>query len=236
MPVDQDGREVLSIEEQIAIVEELIELTEEIEVLWGESLEAPNLIAEMKARAKLEEKLAFLDEEIRRVEAEGHLVFVPAQRRFDKYVVQVAATLRDQIAKSESGQGPSLAALRETADAMERHISSQEYELALEAYDTLGPRLALAENEEVKQPLVRDLRNLRQLAQTVIEFEAIPLDIGGVAVYEDLRPVALINDQAVSEGELISEELLVRKISTHQIEFAFRGLVLARVVETGPPQ
>jgi len=235
VPVDQDGREVLSIEEQIAIVEELIEVTDEIEKLWDKALKADNLIAEMKARAQLEEKLAFLDEEIRRVESEGHLVFVPAQRRFEKYVVEVAAELRDQIAKSESGQGPSLAALRETADAMERHLDNQEYELAIEAYDTLGPRLELANREEVKQPLVRDLAQLRQLAQTVIDFESIQLDIGGVAVYEDLRPVALINDQAVSEGELIGDELLVRKISTNQIEFAFRGLVLGRVVETGPP-
>ena len=184
VPVDQDGREVLSIEEQIAIVEGLIEVTDEIEELWAKSLEAENLIAEMKARAQLEERLAFLDEEIRRVEAEGHLLFVPAQRRFDKYVVQVAVELRDQIAKSESGQGPSLAALRETADAMERHIVNQEYELAIEAHDTLGPRLALADREEVKQPLVRDLHQLRQLAQTVIEFESIDLAIGGVA---DLR-------------------------------------------------
>jgi Tfp pilus assembly protein PilO len=235
VPVDQDGREVLTIEEQIAIVEGLIELTDEIEDLWVEAIDAPNLIAEMKARAQIDEKFAYLDEEIRRVEHNGDLTFVPAQRRFEKYVVQVSVDLRAQIADRSSGQGPSLAALRETADAMERHITSQEYELAIEAYDTLGgPGLALANEEELKQPLVRDLKQLRQLAETVIEFESIRLDIGGVAIYEDLRPVALINDQAVSEGELIGDELLVRKISMNQIEFSFRGLVLGRVVETGP--
>jgi hypothetical protein len=46
--------------------------------------------------------------------------------------------------------------------------------------------------------------------------------------------VALVNGQAYSEGELLGEELIVHNIRTDQIEFAFRGLILARPLEARP--
>ncbi len=233
VPVDGDGGPVLSIEEQIAIVDELIEHATQAQELMKGVVAADNLIAEMKARAALEEKIAFLDEEVRRIREEGQLVFIPAQRRFEKQVVDVVASLRDKLANAEQGQGPSLAALRQTAETMEHHIQAQEYEMALEVFDAIEPRLALAEREELKRALVQSLRDLRLLAETVIEFEKIDLQINGIAIYENHRPVALINGQPVSEGELIGEELVVRNIGPDQIEFAFRGLVLARTLESG---
>jgi hypothetical protein len=50
---------------------------------------------------------------------------------------------------------------------------------------------------------------------------------------EDEHPVALINGQAVSEGEMIGDELVVRNIGPDHIEFSFRNLLLARAVEYG---
>lgn len=231
LPVDDPDFPVLSIEEQIAIVDELIEHADEAEELWEAVAEAENLIAEMKARASFEEKLAFLGQEILRVRDQKLLLFIPAERRFEKQVVEVVDSLHELASGVERGQGPSLAVLRETAEGMERHIQAQEYELALEIFDQIEPKLALAEREELKRPVVQGLRELQSLALTVLEFESIELRISGIAIYEDRRPVALINGQPVSEGELVGEELVVRNIKTDQIEFAFRGLVLARVLE-----
>ena len=44
------------------------------------------------------------------------------------------------------------------------------------------------------------------------------LEIGGIAIYEGARPVALINGEAVSEGEVLSEDLYVRSIRKDLIE------------------
>lgn len=230
--VPVDGGPTLPIEEQIALVDELAEKADEIQKLWDEAKQAENLIQTMKLRADLEEKLALLEEEIRRVDAGGMLVFVPALRRFDKNVVGVVTGVRDQMSSGDGGSGPSTALLRETAEAMERHIDAQEYELAQQAFATIEPRLGVADQDPLKEPLVKSIRELKHLADTVLAFEAIQIDIQGVAVYEDRAPVALINGQAISEGEILGDDLIVHNIRSDQIEFAFRGLVLARVLQS----
>ncbi len=232
--VPVDGGEQLPIEEQIALVDGLTEKAEEIQKVWDEAKNAENLIQTMKLRADLEQKLALLEEEIRRVDAAGLLVFVPALRRFDKNVVEVVSSVREEMNKGEGGAGPSTALLRETSEAMQRHIDSQEYELALAAFATIESRLGLADQDPLKEPLVRSIRELKHLADTVLAFEKIELQIGGVALYEERPPVALINGQAYSEGEILGEELIVHNIRPDQIEFAFRGLILARTLEARP--
>lgn len=232
--VPVNGGEQLPIEDQIALVDGLIERATEIQKVWEEARNAENLIQTMKLRADLEQKLALLEEEIRRVDAGGLLVFVPALRRFDKSVVEVVSTVREQMNKGDGGAGPSTALLRETSEAMERHIGAQEYELALAAYATIESRLGLADQDPLKEPLVRSLRELKHLADTVIAFEKIEIQVGGVALYEQRPPVALINGQAYSEGDLLGEELIVHNIRPDQIEFAFRGLILARTLEARP--
>jgi len=231
--VPVEGGPTMPIEDQIALVDGLIEKADEIQKTWDEAKGAENLIQTMKLRADLEQKLGLLEEEIRRVDAGGLLVFVPALRRFDKNVVEVVTTVREQMSKGE-GEGPSTAFLRETAEAMERHIDAQEYELALAAFNTVEQRLGLADQDPLKEPLVKSIRELKHLAETVIAFEKIKLDIGGVALYEQRPPVALINGQPYSEGEIVGDELIVHNIRPDQIEFAFRGLILARVLDARP--
>lgn len=227
--VPVDGGPTMPIEEQIALVDGLTEKAAEIAKLWEEARAADNLIKTMKLRNDLEERLALLEEEIRRVDAGGLLVFVPAMRRYDKGVVEVVAGVRDQMQNGEGGGGgASTALLRETFEAMDRHIQAQEYELALQAHNTVESRLGLADQDPLKEPLVKNIRALKHLADTVIAFEAIPLDVQGVALYEGRDAVALINGEPVTEGEMVGEELLVHAIRPDQIEFAFRGLILAR--------
>lgn len=159
---------------------------------------------------------------------------MPALRRFDKNVVEIVSSVRSQMSKGEGGAGPSTALLRETSEAMERHIEVQEYELALAAFATVEPRLGLADQDPLKEPLVKSIRELKHLADTVMAFEKIPLAIGGVALYEDRAPVALINGQAFSEGEIVAEDLIVHNIRPDQIEFAYHGLILARTLDARP--
>ena len=232
VPVEQDGAPTLSIEEQFAIVDELVERTDAAKMLVEELDAATNVIEEMKARSKLEEDIAFLDEEILRVRTEGLLVFVSAAKRFETQVVEVVDALREDILNAQRGQGPSLAALRQAVEGMERHIAAQEYEIAQEIYATIEPGLALAEREELKRPLVQGVRELHLLTVNVLEFESIQFSVDGVAIYEGRRPVALINGTPVTEGELVGDEAIIRRITPEQIEFSFRGLVLARLVNS----
>jgi len=226
--VPVDGGPTMPIEEQIALVDGLAEKADEITKIWEEAKSADNLIKTMKLRSDLEERLALLEEEIRRVDAGGFLVFVPALKRYERGVVEVTRTVRDQMDSGDAADGASTALLRETFEAMDRHIQAQEYELALQAFNTVESRLGLADQDPLKEPLVKNIRELRHLADTVLAFETIPLEIQGVALYEGRAPVVLINGEPLSEGEMIGEELLIQVIATDQVEFAFRGLILAR--------
>ena len=232
--VPVDGGPTMPIEEQIALVDGLAEKADEIQKVWEEARTAENLIQTMKLRADLEQRLGLLEEEIRRVDSGGLLVFVPALRRFDKSVVEVVTNVRQQMSKGEAGPGPSTALLRETSEAMERHIDLQEYELAVAAFATVEPRLGLADQDPLKEPLVKSLRELKQLADTVLAFEKIPLTIGGIAIQENVPPVVLINGHSYSEGEILGDDLIVHNIRSDQIEFAYRGLILARTLDARP--
>jgi hypothetical protein len=232
--VPVDGGPTMPIEEQIALVDGLTEKADEIQKVWDEAKGAENLIQTMKLRADLEQRLGIIEEEIRRVQAGGLLVFVPALRRFDKNVVGVVTTVREQMNSGGDAGGASTALLRETSEAMERHIDLQEYELALAAFATIESRLGMADQDPLKEPLVKSLRELKHLADTVLAFEKIEIDIGGVALYEQRPPVALINGQAYSEGEILGDDLIVHNIRSDQIEFAYRGLILARTLDAHP--
>lgn len=231
--VPVDGGPQMPIEDQIALVDELSEKATEIQRIWDEAQAAENLIQTMKLRADLEEKLGLLEEEIRRVDAGGFLVFVAALRRYDKNVVEVVATVRDQMTKG-SGDSVSTALLRETSDAMGRHIDAQEYELAIAAFNTLEPRLGIADQDPLKEPLVKSIRELKHLADSVLAFEKIELRVNGVAIQEGRAPVALINEASYSEGEMLGEELIIHNIRADQIEFSFRGLILALPLDARP--
>lgn len=228
-----DGEPVLTIEEQINIVEALAEQAETIEDLYEEVLEAENLIAEMKARAALEEKLTSLEEEVRRIDASSQLIFAPSIRRFENDVSAVVTEVRGLLEGNENVHGPSLVVLQEASEAIERHIAAEEYDLAMTTFHTIEPRLPMAEIDPNKVALVEELRTIAARAQTVIDFESIPMDIGGVAVMEGRRPVALINGDSIYAGEYmdLSGELYVNDIRTHEIEFVYQGVTLVRRME-----
>ena len=111
---------------------------------------------------------------------------------------------------------------------MRENINSSEYEEAAINFDTVESRLAQAEADPLRQPLVVELRRLDGQAKDLADFGRIPMDIQGVVIGDDTPPVALINDSALGEGDLLGKELVITKIKSGAIEFLFRGMVLER--------
>ncbi|MEM7307723.1 MAG: hypothetical protein AAF682_13675 [Planctomycetota bacterium] len=230
------SKDTLTIQEQSEIVEGLEAQAEEVESFWGEVREAKNLIEEMKARAKLDEAMVKLDEELRRLETDELISFSPAQRRLKNNVISVQEDIRVKLFEGR-GSGPTVKELEEVAAAVRRHLDFEEYDEAIQAYQTMAPRLADAERDVAKRPLVEELQLLASRAQTVLDFEGINMQIGGVAVMEGVRPVALINGETVVAGEYLdlTGELFVSDIRSHEIEFVYQGVTLIRRLEDQGP-
>ena len=60
------------------------------------------------------------------------------------------------------------------------------------------------------------------------EFENIDIDVGGVAITEGGPSVAMVNGEKVAIGDMLAGNLFVNGIRPDEIEFVYRGVVLAR--------
>lgn len=226
VPTGGSEGSALSVQEQMDIVEDMSQRMVEVNGLWEEVNKAENVIVEMMTRADLEEKLVALEEEVRRIEADGSISYVPSLRRLQGEVLDPIASLREALLVA-SGRGPSRDTLKEILKSMERHQARAEYTLMLEAYEGLEDRLDLVESDPLRKPLVDRLRTLAFEARTVLDFENIDIEVTGLAIIEGEEPVAVINGRSLGVGDMLNEELVVYGIRTGEIEFIFRGVILA---------
>jgi hypothetical protein len=226
VPVLGEDGSALTVQEQMDIVQDMSERMQIVLEKWNEVQTADNVIVEMMARADLEEKLVTLEEDLRRVTTEGSIRYVPSERRMQNEVVDPIAALREQLL-AESGRGPSADMLKEILKSMERHQARAEYDMMLGAYTGIQDRLGLVEADPLRKPLVDRLRKLAFEATTVMDFEQIDIEVDGLAIIEGMAPVAVINGRSVGVGDMLSNELVIHSIRAGEIEFIFRGVILA---------
>lgn len=230
VPASTEPNILVPIEQQIAFVDGLVVRAAHAQDLWRTLTETESPIAQMKAQSQLEEELVSLEEEVRRIEASGDLSYAPAYKRFRTDVAAVVHEIREQLDGTTGSTGPSEAALREAADSMQRHMDTQEYELALAVFAAVEPTLALAEPDGARGKLVEEIRALEERARTILDFERLDLKIGGVIIQGNGPSVALINGRALGVGDMLDGDLVIQAIREEEIEFLFRGIVLAHPV------
>jgi hypothetical protein len=228
IPVAGNDPSVLPVQEQSAIVDGLVVRMQEVTGMWNQVKEAPNVVVEMTMRAELEQKLGSLEEDTRRTVAAGSVSFVPAERRMQLEVIEPLSKLRTDIVASSGGNGPTPESLKELLSTMRRHVAASEPELALAAYQSIEPSLAFVQGDPLRTGLVDALKKAANEAKILADFQKLDIKITGVAIAEGVPPVALINGKAMSEGDLVNDELVIRGIRPGEIEFIFRGVVLVR--------
>ena len=236
VPRGKVGTDYLEIPEQILLVENLVERTQGAVVRWETYTASENLIAQMKARAELEKVMAELEEDVRQVLESNQLTFVSAERRFENEVVLALNELNAKLNNSVGVVGPTVAVLKEAIDTVEGFLQQHRYDDALNAFQTIEPRLHLAENDVARKPMIAKLRWLARMADTVLVFDGIEMRISGVGLIEGMQPVAVVNGESLSEGEMVEDDLFIRSIREDEIEFVYRGVILARRIEPGSPQ
>lgn len=228
VPSRADSASTLTVQEQMDIVQKLAERTQGVLAKWEQVKTAENVIVEMMTRSEMEQELASLEEDVRKVVTEKLIAYVPSDRRLQNEVILPLEELRGQFSKTDVGKGPSEVQLKEIEATMVKSQSLGEYKQMLDAFAVIDNRLAAAENDPVKKPLVERLRELAYEARTVLDFEKIKVVVGGVVLIEGAEPVALINGKSMTVGDMLNPEMIVRAINREEIEFIFRGVVFAR--------
>ena len=226
----QDGPiTTLAIETQVEIVEDLSKRTQASIALWEEWRNSPNLISEMKSRGDLEKHLSLLEEDVRRVEQEASLTFLPVERRFQLEVVAELERIREMLENDEGAQLP-VVMLRQAIDTMYNHLDQREYQLALDAFAGIEVRLANADLDAVRRPMVERLLEYAHQAKTVLEFDQLDIAIQGVANLGPNHRAVLIDGRTYLAGELVQPELMIKAIEEEEIHFVFRDVELAKAV------
>src|SRR5204863_3606358 len=125
------------------------------------------------------------------------------------------------FSKSGPGKGPSEVQLKEIESTMVESQSVGDYKKMLDAFAVIDNRLAVAETDPVKKPLVDRLRELAYEARTVLDFEKIKVVVGGVVLIEGAEPVVLINGKSLTIGDMLNPEMIVRAINREELELIF---------------
>ena len=228
VPVLEDDEIGLPVQEQAEIVEGLVVATQEVSGLWADVRDADNVIVEMTQRAELEQKLALVEENLRRTIDEGVIRFVQYERRMQLEVIDPLTSIRVEMGEGRGGRGPTADALRELLDTMTRHLNSGEHAMALVAYSSVEGRLEMALRDPVRMSLVEALEQRAEEARILLDFEKLDIAIDGVGIREGQPPIVLVNGKALGEGDLVNPELVITGIRSGEIEFMFRGVVLIR--------
>lgn len=228
VPVVGDNESALSVQQQMDIVQELFARTQSVQAQWEDIKKAENVIQEMLARSELDAALTRLEEDVRRIQAEKSVRYVPSERRLSTEIVDVITALRAQVQKTTVVSGPSESQLKEIEDTMLRHQAKAEYKLMLEAFKVVEKEIALAEADPLRKPIVDRLKTLVHEAHTVIDFEKLDLVVGGVVLIEGVEPAVLINGKTLGRGDMLGNEVIIRSIGRDEVEFIFRGVVFAR--------
>lgn len=228
VPVAHDVGSALSVQRQTEIVGEYIARAVALADTARKLREAENVIVEMTTRTELETALGRLEADVRTLQAENSIVYVPAQRRLQHEVLDVVDALRAQLAGGETGKGPSEAQLRGLVAEMEDHVAAGRWQAALEAYEAVDERIEALASDPVRGPHVQRLGELAYEARAVVDFDKLPLKIGAVVLIDGHEPVATVNGRSVSAGDMVSDELAVHAITREEVEFVFRGVILAR--------
>ena len=227
VPAQSDSSSGMPVQEQMDTVQKLVERTQAITAQWAEIQKAENVIEQMLKRSEFDGKLAAVEEEVRRLQTEKVITYVPSQRRLQGEVADPLEKLRKDMNDGRPVAGPTENQLREIKSTMSRQTERGDYKQVLQAYESVAKDLALAEADPLRKQLVTDIKGIEADARTVLDFEKIALRFDGRA-YVNGQAIAVINGKIVGVGDLLDKELLVHSINRDEIEFLFRGMVFAR--------
>ena len=227
VPANGPGQGI-PVTDQLSKVDELSSLMTDASSKWDQVVGAENVVDRMVKRDELAQILSALDEELRRVEANAIITYVPAQKRLLNEVYEPKEALLMAIEMEPGTTGPRRAEMEALYASMSEHIDLAEYDLAIQAFTVMEPLLDEVEGDPIREALADELRILAQEAETVRDFEEIELRFGGSIIIGDGSPVILINGLSYQVGDFVAPGLEVAEIRKDEVDFYFRGFVLTR--------
>ena len=150
-------------------------------------------------------------------------------------IMESLRELRGVLDMQRGNRGPSIARLREVSSAMKAHAARDQHALALEALAPIAADLDWLAKDRDRAPYVEALRSAAERSQAVIDFDAMGCRLRGIVVLGD-RAAVLVGARAVVAGDRIKDEIFVRSVTSDEVVFEFRGVVIKRRVLLHSPE
>ncbi|MDE0891379.1 MAG: GspMb/PilO family protein [Planctomycetota bacterium] len=218
--------------------EALVGLSERVADAWSSwrALGAvESSLEEARLSEELEVKVVGLETETRRLSLSQGAATSELDSKEEQSVLASLRELRLTLDEARGNRGPSIAHLREVHSAMEAHAERGEHALALQAFSVLEPDLSWLAEDEDREPLVVALRAAAASSGAVVEFDALGFSPDGVAILNGNAAV-LIAGRPIIAGESLSEEVVIRSVTSSEVVFEFRGVAIARRVHNHSPK
>lgn len=218
----------LTVSEQNEQVDGLTRMYQDAVALWSNVEAAENVLERMMAKKDLIEVVARIEDDLRRVDAGGLISYTPAVKRLQNEVRTPLLELRLSIEETRSIQGPVKEELEHIIGTMRRDIEAGNFTLAQQSYAAIKDSLDLLQGDPVRMELALALRRLAEEAEILREFDSFEMSFGGQVLIEGRSPAVLINNRTLTIGDMLRPGLEVIGIRPHEVDFAFRGVVLVR--------
>ena len=137
--------------------------------------------------------------------------------------------LRAALDEERGNRGPSIARLKEVSAAMREHAERGQHDLVLEAIAPVEADLEWLAEDVARAPYVASLQSAAAHSRAELEFDAMGYTPRGVVVLGE-RAAALVGEGAVMEGQKIKDELFVHSVTSQEVVFEFRGVLIKRRV------
>jgi Tfp pilus assembly protein PilO len=226
LPSATAGGAGLPLDEQSSLLERLRAEVEKLRAEVDRFRTTGNLIERAELRRAISTKIAALTDEIGKTEREGKIAYLPLARRFRREVAEGVAEARRAF-EAVMAEGPTVEELKAVARSMREALATGDLAAALDRYALVSERLRSVEADPTRAPLAAEIRELERRARLAEEFSRLKIVISGVVVRPD-GAVAVINGRTVTEGDMLDDDLFVRRIGVEEIEFQYRDLVIAR--------
>ena len=218
----------LTVSEQNEQVDGLIKMYRDAMALWSNVEAAENVLERMMAKKDLIEVVAQIEDDLRRVDAGGLISYTPAVKRLQNEVRMPLRALRISIEETRAIQGPVKEELEHIIGTMRRDIEAGEFAPAQQSYAAVKSSLELLQGDPVRMELALTLSRLAEEAEILREFSSFEMSFGGQVLIEGRSPAVLINNRTLTIGDMLRPGLEVIAIRPHEVDFAFRGVVLVR--------
>lgn len=215
------------VRDQLAKVDDLAAMMVDVSQQWTAVGEAQDVLERMVKKDSLLGMLGDLDEELRRVSAEGAITYVPAQRRLESEVYAPRALLADELDSGPSA-GLTMGELEVIQEQMINHIDRGEYSLALQVYVPMRSELDFVASDPARSGPAMLIHDLAVEAETLRDFSEIQLNFSG-SFFIGKKAAIVINGRPRTVGDALQSGLEIAEIRKNEVDFYFRGFVLTRV-------